>query len=69
MKKSKLLVRLCIAIAMVAALAMPAIAADSESKVLIKNVNIFNGTSENLITWKDIVLVGNKIGKVYKNTL
>ena len=31
--------------------------------VLIKNVSIFNGTSEQLIAGKDVVLVGNKIDK------
>lgn len=33
-------------------------------KVLIKNVNIFNGTSKKLITGKDVVLVDNKIDKM-----
>ncbi len=32
--------------------------------MLIKNVSIFNGTSEQLITGKDVVLVGNKIDKL-----
>ncbi len=31
---------------------------------LIKNVSIFKGTSGELITGKDVVLVGNKIGKI-----
>lgn len=30
-------------------------------ETLIKNVNIFNGTSEKLITGKDVVVMGNKI--------
>ncbi|MGB5268946.1 MAG: hypothetical protein WBN52_00465, partial [Eudoraea sp.] len=30
-------------------------------ETLIKNVNIFNGTSEKLITGKDVVYMGNKI--------
>jgi imidazolonepropionase-like amidohydrolase len=33
-------------------------------KVLIKNVSIFNGTSEKLITGKDVVLAGNTIDKL-----
>ena len=32
-----------------------------EHQTLIKNVSIFNGTSETLITGKDVVLAGNKI--------
>ena len=34
-----------------------------EHQTLIKNVSIFNGTSETLITGKDVVLAGNKIYK------
>ena len=47
---------------------MPAVAADAKGKaparVLIKNVSIFNGTSETLITGKDVVLAGKKIDKI-----
>ena len=32
--------------------------------MLIKNIKIFKGTSEELITGKDVVLVGNKIDKI-----
>lgn len=39
-------------------------AADKTKKVLIKNVNIFNGTSDELITGKDVVLEGNKIAGI-----
>ena len=35
-----------------------------EKTTLIKNVNIFDGTSEKLITGKDVVLTGNKIDKI-----
>jgi imidazolonepropionase-like amidohydrolase len=35
-----------------------------EHQTLIKNVSIFNGTSETLITGKDIVLTGNEIKKL-----
>ena len=68
MKALRFTVRLCVTMAMLAFLAMPAVAADSKSKapakVLIKNVNIFNGTSQKLITGKDVILVGNKITKI-----
>ena len=37
---------------------------DMAKEVLITNVNIFNGTSEKLITGKDVVLKGNKIAKI-----
>lgn len=37
-----------------------------DKTTLIKNVSIFNGTSEKLITGKDVVLAGNKIGKLIK---
>ena len=33
-------------------------------RILIKNVSIFNGTSQKLITGKDVVLVGNKIDRI-----
>lgn len=36
----------------------------AENTILIKNVRIFNGTSEKLITNQDVVLVGNKIQKI-----
>jgi len=36
----------------------------TENATLIKNVRIFNGTSEKLITNRDVVLVGNKIQKL-----
>jgi imidazolonepropionase-like amidohydrolase len=35
-----------------------------ETTTLIKNVSIFNGTSEKLIAGQDVVLVGNKIDKL-----
>jgi imidazolonepropionase-like amidohydrolase len=35
-----------------------------ETTTLIKNVNIFNGTSDKLIAGQDVVLVGNKIDKL-----
>ena len=35
-----------------------------QKTTLIKNVNIFDGTSEKLITGKDVVLTGNKIDKI-----
>ena len=38
-----------------------ALMAQEAKEVLIKNVNIFNGTSEQLITGKDVVLLGNEI--------
>ena len=37
---------------------------DMAKEVLITNVSIFNGTSEKLITGKDVVLKGNKIAKI-----
>ncbi len=46
------------------ATAAPLAAQDAPARVLIKNVNIFNGTSKKLITGKDVVLVGNKIDKI-----
>lgn len=39
-------------------------APDHSKQVLIKNVSIFDGTSEKLITGKDLVLAGNKIDKL-----
>ncbi len=36
----------------------------TKKTTLIKNVNIFNGTSDTLITGKDVVLSGNKINKI-----
>ena len=44
----------------------PPSAVDSNlsKETLIKNVNIFNGTSEELITGKDVVILGNKIDKI-----
>jgi imidazolonepropionase-like amidohydrolase len=50
---------------MAAFLPAPAFSADEPpTQVLIKNVSIFNGTSEELIAGKDIVLAGNKIDKL-----
>ena len=55
--------RLLPVIALAAFTATPAFAQDKASaQVLIKNVSIFNGTSETLITGKALVLKGNKIG-------
>ena len=39
---------------------------ETKKTTLIKNVSIFNGTSEKLITGKDVVLAGNKIDKLIK---
>ena len=36
----------------------------NEKSTLIKNVNIFDGTSEKLTTGKDVTLSGNKIDKI-----
>lgn len=36
----------------------------ADSKILIKNVNIFNGTSEQLITGRNVVITGNKIESI-----
>ena len=56
------------AIAVIALLVAPVMAqtasTDSQQKILITNVSVFNGTSEKLITGKDVVLVGNKIDKI-----
>ncbi len=38
--------------------------AAAEKQTLIKNVSIFNGTSEKLITGQDVVLLGNKIKSI-----
>ncbi len=38
--------------------------AETSTRILIKNVSIFNGTSKKLITGRDVVLVGNKIDKL-----
>lgn len=46
------------------ATAAPLAAQDAPARVLIKNVNIFNGTSKKLITGKEVVLVGNKIDRI-----
>ena len=58
----------CFMIAVIALLAAPVMAqtasTDPPPKILIKNVSIFNGTSQTLITRKDVVLVGNKIDKL-----
>ncbi|MGB3365791.1 MAG: amidohydrolase family protein [Thermodesulfobacteriota bacterium] len=35
-----------------------------QEKILIKNVNIFNGTSPKLITGKDLVITGNEISAI-----
>lgn len=57
-----------VAASVVLAMSTYTFAADVEPKapvkVLIKNVSIFNGTSEKLITGKDLVLVDNKIEKM-----
>jgi len=55
-----------IAAALMALMAVTATAATpgkAETR-LIKNVSIFDGTSEKLITGKDVVLAGNKISKI-----
>ena len=52
------------AIAMLVMAIAPVAAQDAPQKILIKNVSIFNGTSETLITGQDVVLVGNKIDKI-----
>lgn len=38
--------------------------AQADNTILIKNVSIFDGTAENLITGRDVVVVGNKIEKL-----
>ena len=52
------------AIAVIALLATPVMAqtasTDPPPKILIKNVSIFNGTAETLITGKDVVLIYSK---------
>lgn len=46
-------------------MAAPAFAEDkAPTQMLVTNVSIFNGTSQTLITGKDVVLVGNKIDKI-----
>jgi len=52
------------ACAAIISLLITPVQAQTPTKVLIKNVSIFNGTSEKLITGKDVVLVGNKIDKL-----
>jgi imidazolonepropionase-like amidohydrolase len=56
------------AFALIAIVTAPVGAQDAlvpaKAKTLIKNVSIFNGTSEKLITGQDVVLVGNKIDKI-----
>lgn len=37
---------------------------DMDKEILIKNVSIFNGTSGDLITGKDVVILGNEIHKI-----
>lgn len=55
-------------VSLLAFLAGNVLAADAPEKapvkMLIKNVNIFNGTSQQLISGKDLVLVDNKIDKM-----
>mgnify|MGYP001812377497 FL=1 len=38
--------------------------AKAEKQILIKNVNIFDGNTEKLITGKDVVVEGNKIKSI-----
>ena len=46
-------------------MAAPVFAQDkAPTQMLVTNVSIFNGTSQTLITGKDVVLVGNKIDKI-----
>lgn len=70
MKMNKLLKCKIAIVSLLAFLAGNVLAADAVEKaplkVLIKNVNIFNGTSKKLITGKDLVLVDNKIDKMVK---
>lgn len=60
--------RALMAIAVIALAAVPVVAQEASTspppKTLIKNVSIFNGTSQSLVTGKDVVLVGNKIDKL-----
>ena len=65
MSKNALSRRLLAALAVIImATAAPLAAQDAPARVLIKNVNIFNGTSKKLITGKDVVLAGNTIEKL-----
>jgi imidazolonepropionase-like amidohydrolase len=53
----------CVAALLV--MAAPVFAQDkAPTRMLVTNVSIFNGTSQTLITGKDVVLVGNKIDKI-----
>jgi len=55
-------------LALALALALPAVAADIPSEVtLFKNVNIFDGKNEKLLTGQDVLVVENKIKKIDKN--
>ncbi|EED31108.1 amidohydrolase [gamma proteobacterium NOR5-3] len=57
----------CLAlVAAVTTLATPVVAQETKAppQTLITNVSIFDGTSEKLITGKDIVVSGNKIGSL-----
>jgi len=64
MLKKEFLTSVLTALAVIAMLAAPALAQDAPAKILITNVSIFDGTSETLITGKDVVLAGNKIDKI-----
>lgn len=55
------------AVALSLASASVAYAADEAKLTLIKNVNIFNGTSTKLITGKSVLIEGNMIKAVAKN--
>jgi len=64
--QQKLKTFLVASVALIATMVMPLMAhsADKQARILIKNVSIFNGTSEKLITGKDIVVSGNKIARL-----
>lgn len=68
MKISRSLNRLAIHLTALAIIVLPALTGFAAEKaplqILIKNVSIFNGTSKELITGKDVLLAGNKIEKI-----
>ena len=57
-----------VAVALVLLMGQPALAQDLSSEVtLIKNVNVFDGTSDTLLEGHDVLVVRNMIEKVAKD--